>query len=283
MRYCVNKNNERIDVFDAIEKPLEEYYCPICGSELVLRNGGIVVPHFAHKSLKDCDDFTHDMSEWHKEWQDIFPKENQEVVISLDIDEFTYHSDSMNYEFSDYKSYYEEHEEFERLCLTDKKDLKILHIQHRADVCIGKYVIEFQHSPISKKEFNKRNWFYTKAGYKLIWIFDFREEYELDKMYVYDGWDKGYDNGSKWGWDNPKKIFRNYVPQIDKNIIVLFQYETPEQILSEDDTDEDICYLEKIVWAIEDEDGYSNFKRFFGSFYPSNKTELKEYILKNKL
>lgn len=43
---------------------------------------------------------------------------------------------------------------------------------HRADIFIDGTVIEFQHSPIKEVEFNDRNDFYLKLGYKIIWIFD---------------------------------------------------------------------------------------------------------------
>lgn len=45
-------------------------------------------------------------------------------------------------------------------------------IKHRADVCVGKVIFEFQHSSISNEEIQARNQFYTSAGYELIWIFD---------------------------------------------------------------------------------------------------------------
>ncbi|MCH5315614.1 MAG: hypothetical protein J1E81_06850 [Eubacterium sp.] len=45
-------------------------------------------------------------------------------------------------------------------------------IKHRADVCVGKVIFEFQHSQISNEEIQARNLFYTSAGYELIWIFD---------------------------------------------------------------------------------------------------------------
>ena len=44
--------------------------------------------------------------------------------------------------------------------------------KHRADVFIDNTVIEFQHSKISKPEFDERNSFYSALGYKVIWIFD---------------------------------------------------------------------------------------------------------------
>ena len=124
MRYCVDKNNNRLDIFDVLNLSTETYYCPICHAELILKKGDIITPHFAHKSIKDCDDFTHDMSDWHKEWQDLFPKENQEVIITLDIDELTYYNESINYEFNNYKTYCDEHEKFEELILKKNRRFK---------------------------------------------------------------------------------------------------------------------------------------------------------------
>ena len=44
--------------------------------------------------------------------------------------------------------------------------------KHRADVFIHNIVIEFQHSPITYEDFTKRNLFYIKCGYEIVWIFD---------------------------------------------------------------------------------------------------------------
>ena len=50
---------------------------------------------------------------------------------------------------------------------------------HIADIALqtnqGKYIIEFQHSTISQKEFVSRSNFYIECGYTLIWVFDFCE------------------------------------------------------------------------------------------------------------
>lgn len=48
-------------------------------------------------------------------------------------------------------------------------------IKHRADVVVGKTVIEFQHSNISPEIFQKRSRFYIELGYKVIWVFDCRK------------------------------------------------------------------------------------------------------------
>ena len=125
------KDNKRVHISKASKEEL--YYCPICGSELQIRDGKINIKHFAHKKGSECsslDGWHYDMSEWHYEWQNQFPIDTQEVVF--------------------------------------KNNNKI----HRADVFINNTVLEFQHSPISQDEFNDRNNFYNNLGYKVIWIFD---------------------------------------------------------------------------------------------------------------
>lgn len=45
-------------------------------------------------------------------------------------------------------------------------------VKHRADICIGNTVIEFQHSNITGEEIEKRNSFYISCGYNVVWVFD---------------------------------------------------------------------------------------------------------------
>lgn len=59
------------------------YFCPICGEKLVLKKGEVRIPHFAHPPHSSCSDSWHyDMSDWHREWQERFPRESQEVVMT---------------------------------------------------------------------------------------------------------------------------------------------------------------------------------------------------------
>ena len=77
------------------------------------------------------------MTQWHYEWQNKFPEENREVIY---IDE-----------------------------ITGEK--------HIADVSIGKFIFEFQHSAISIDEFKSRCEFYiNKLRKKLIWVFDYNDK-----------------------------------------------------------------------------------------------------------
>ncbi len=109
------------------------YFCPVCNAPVDIRakKSTLVQAHYAHKRSCPClDNWKHDMSEWHLNWQKLFPEELREVVVLHNGE------------------------------------------KHRADVLIGKTVIEFQHSSISGEEIAERNNFYLACGYKVVWVFD---------------------------------------------------------------------------------------------------------------
>lgn len=197
------ETKKRVTIEQAILKN-GNYICPICGSELIIRNGPVNTPCFAHKTLTDCDTFSNDMSEWHYNWQCKFPEKCREVVIKHNGE--THRADiCINFD----------EESANEIVLNYRKNMEAYnakYIKENANKqCINRrkikgYVIEFQHSPISKDEFNKRNKFYTDAGYNLIWLFDFEEDYANDKLQeVYIGGDLNHIK-----WKNPKKTFVDY-------------------------------------------------------------------------
>lgn len=149
--------------------------------------------------------------------------------------------------------------------------------RHRADFLAYGYVVEFQHSPITAEEFDRRNDFYVRAGYKVVWIFDFIEEYNVNKMTCYDEWHKRNDNGGKYKWLYPKRFLQNFKPSIEKNIIVFFQ-------ICEADfgKEQEESYMERVTWAIEYY-GITDFKRFCTSYYPGNFQELLDWMENKKL
>lgn len=167
------------------------------------------MPHFAHKSLKDCDDFKHDMSAWHKSWQEQFPLECREVVVRNNGE------------------------------------------VHRADVLWNGVVFEFQHSPISSDEFNRRNRFYVRAGYKVIWIFDMRNLWNRRKIYQINS----YSGKSIFAWEQPITTFKFFKPQYHDLVSVYFQF------LDHNFEDKGAHYIERVRWAPEGHDG-TNFYRF---------------------
>ena len=58
--------------------------CPVCGSSLIAKRGDLNAHHFAHKVKNDCDSLYKPMSDWHKEWQDKFKPEYQEVIVEAE-------------------------------------------------------------------------------------------------------------------------------------------------------------------------------------------------------
>lgn len=166
MLFAFDYNDNRIHINDAQSN--KEYFCPYCGVPLITKKGDVRQHHFAHKSNHPCSDSwerikSYDISPWHNEWQELFPKENQEVKLSLG------------------------------------------ETKHRADVLIGRTVVEFQHSIMPVKSFDDRNNFYFNLGYKVIWLFDLSDIVQNGNMtYCVDA------SGLSFNWNNPKKAFNSY-------------------------------------------------------------------------
>lgn len=207
----------------------KQYFCPVCGGEVRIKDGSINAKHFAHISLGECDDFSHDMSEWHRSWQEKFPVENREVVVDNGEE------------------------------------------RHRADVLIGKYVIEFQHSSISVDEVWRRNDFYISAGYNVIWVFDVIDEYENEYIIEKD------DGDSLYTWKYANKALSAIIPQNNNSVSVILQF-------TEGDGKHD-PWLVMVDWAITDDWDTANYKRFIidDFFSPDLFSENGlEYIMLNK-
>lgn len=178
MRFALDKEGKRTFIEEASYK--EEYFCPICHALMIQRKGMIYAHHFAHSKLHACSDLWHyeEKSLWHSSWQDRFEKEKQEVIM--------------------------------------KKDDKT----HIADVYLPEYktVIEFQHSPLSKEEFNDRNSFYTSLGNRVIWVFDMREEFLDSRIQTIHG------SKDKFHYLNPRRVFSDYDAK-NKGVLLFFQSE----------------------------------------------------------
>ena len=83
MFIALNKDKKRVHISSTLDN--EKYYCPICGEELKTRRGNTNAHHFAHKNNSNCvdrDGWHYDMSDWHCDWQNQFPVDNQEIVFS---------------------------------------------------------------------------------------------------------------------------------------------------------------------------------------------------------
>ncbi|WP_236979690.1 competence protein CoiA [Membranihabitans maritimus] len=96
--------------------------CPSCGSELIAKCGEVIVNHWAHKGIRNCDPWWENETEWHRKWKNNFPIEWQEIV--------------------QFSKTGEKH-------IADVKTEK-------------GWVLEFQHSYLKPEERHSRNAFYSK-------------------------------------------------------------------------------------------------------------------------
>jgi competence protein CoiA len=53
--------------------------CPSCESELIAKCGEIKLHHWAHKSIRSCDSWWENETEWHRSWKNLFPSAWQEI------------------------------------------------------------------------------------------------------------------------------------------------------------------------------------------------------------
>lgn len=280
MYYALNDKGALIRASEASKEDV--YYCPCCKDSLILRKGDIVRHHFAHKSSADCDTFTHDMSDWHRDWQSQFPEVTREVHIKAKLSKSDLAFLKGDIGFRDYG------------------EEKVKYVTHRADVCYvrklnnlvsydGKVIeavfdrnsdvdngiiLEFQHSPISKAEFEERNEFYNACGFRVIWIFDVTAL--VDDGILYDVKRDKKSKSDMWVWKKPWRIFENFDPSYSCNS-VFFQ-------TIDADLEKDSWYLKKVTWCIYDEEKVvSSFRRFYAKYLPGSVEFLKkEYQLDNR-
>lgn len=201
MFIAVDEQKHKISITEA--EPGGSYYCPICGEKLILKkNGQKKAAHFAHKPGADCADWG-DMSEWHLDWQEKFPKEYREVV--------------MEYEGEKHRA---------DICI---ENLKL--------------VIEFQHSNISKEDFHERNRFYTGLGYQLLWVFDATnkiknvDEYRLIPNVTNGRYCFGDFFTQKLSWKRRQYVFEDFSLEARKyphNVQISLYFETQNSTSQED-------------------------------------------------
>jgi competence protein CoiA len=95
--------------------------CKLCSGQTIAKCGNQIIHHWAHKTLKHCDNWWENETDWHRSWKSNFPKDWQEVIHFDDV--------------------------------TGEK--------HIADIRTPKgIVIEFQNSPMSAVEMQSREKFY---------------------------------------------------------------------------------------------------------------------------
>lgn len=199
MFYGLNDKGERIYIKDSIKG--EKYYCPCCKGEMIRKVGKVKSHHFAHISAV-CDTwYSENKGSWHRNLQNCFSPDSQEVLVKSDNSE----------------------------------------VYHISDVFLkGKErntIIEFQHSPMSIQEFTKRNDFYINNGTtgieknRIVWVFDCRNKeifITLSRVLgAYNGfywWKKenrvGFENYARMTWNNAIKTYSNIVVDMNKDITI---------------------------------------------------------------
>ena len=85
MFIALDKEQKRISIKDAVQD--DAFFCPVCLEKMFVKAGTKRARHFSHFPNCECNDSwngQYDMSDWHYEWQNQFPAENQEVVVQCD-------------------------------------------------------------------------------------------------------------------------------------------------------------------------------------------------------
>ena len=182
--FAHDKDDNRVYIDDTHSN--SEYYCPYCGATLIVRKGDIRHHHFAHKSNHECSD------SWSRNGY---------------YDDSSWHNDWQS-------RFPKENQEIR---------LNLGQTAHRADVMIGRSVIEFQHSVMSPDKFDDRNNFYLNLGYKVIWLFDLSELFGSGKISYEKSEDELY-----FHWINPKKAFNRHDVQ-NGCIDLFFQLKDSEE------------------------------------------------------
>ena len=168
MYIALNKNKERVHISQL--KDNEEYFCPICGEKLIARTGEINAHHFAHKSNSEClirDGWHYDMSEWHYNWQNQFPKENQEIVftnngkthradvfINNTVIEFQ-HSQIKEEEFYDRNIFYKDLG-YKVIWIFDAEEKEIEYVGERGPLCYKSFAWKRPNKIFKKVDWNDK-------------------------------------------------------------------------------------------------------------------------------
>ena len=110
-----------VDGCESLATPKAVGSCPLCDSQVIAKCGSMVVWHWAHASLADCDLWSEGETDWHAAWKSRFSRTEETIT----------------------------------------KQIGGSVVKHRADAVTSRgRVIEFQHSSISAEEIRERERFY---------------------------------------------------------------------------------------------------------------------------
>jgi competence CoiA-like predicted nuclease len=199
MLCALNESSDRVVACDATKG--SKYSCPVCGEGLILRQGSVMVHHYAHRSKSDCT-WGGGESQKHLQYKmdlyDGFQKEGMSPIL----------------EDTSYKT------EFGVI----------------PDITVEGYAVEVQLSPIGYDEIQRRSRSLWKAGLRPIWVFDYAIiEKEISmQCYVYDKlgqclfWDSEYSKIVVVGRDN-KSDSKSY--PVGKELLQKAYKKIPKRVL----------------------------------------------------
>ena len=236
---AVDEYKNQISIDDASRAI--KYYCPICQGSLIIKatTSKSVAAHFAHKSRKDCDTFSHDMSDWHKEWQNRFPLRNREVPLPFEnpchradvlacgyVIEFQHSPISLD-EFNERNRFYtslgkkmvwvfdlSDQYENQRLAMVNYKKKYIYD---------GSYTDRYGNL---RKIWKLLEYRIGKTFRAVVVPTDISENFGSSLGYEYG--ENGQNSRFKdheWNWTRPLKTFSEYNPMVNTDIILFFEFE----------------------------------------------------------
>ena len=181
MFIAMNNQTRRVIAHKSLPKDAD-YFCPICNGKVRLRVGDINTAHFSH--IHACsDDFTHDMSEWHKSWQMLFPLKNREVVISNGNE--THRADVLCYG-------------------------TVIEFQH-SPISESEF---WRRNDFYTSAGYKVVWIFD-----VIDLFDNLNQ--TSRLYCDGDWNTEWDYGSTFRWKHPWRFLRDFMPQDEKEIDII--------------------------------------------------------------
>ena len=225
MLKALDSNNELVYIDKAIQG--KTYYCQICKQPLIQKRGEIKIHHFAHYS----------------------PHGRHANYIPC--------PDTWKYDMTDWHMDWQKQFDYKDI----EKVITIGNSKHIADVLVGNIVVEFQHSPISIEDFRDRNDFYTKAGHKVIWVFDLIEDIDNQKIRY------GEYKDNEYCWTYVKKVFKDIDIENEKATIY---------IQTSGDNAEKV--LERVTKS------YNSFQIFYTDYRNSlSKSDFVSYVKSNNI
>ena len=157
-----DENKKLINLFEVNPDELKgQYFCPACRSRVLLRNGKIKVPHFAHQSLQDCQSWSENESQQH---------------LSLKIELYEWFSKTEKCQIEHY----------------------LAELEQTPDLLVNdKIAVEIQCSRLSISRLKERTENYQKHGYTVIWLMGkdlwLKENISnLQKQLTYFSWNSGF-------------------------------------------------------------------------------------------